>query len=111
MIPSHMLTMNQYCMSVLAPEAIIQILLWRKGKRTTMELLSEDEEKELHKAGDKLRDETDWVRDIMRMYAACRRNIDKAEKKGGDGAAVEEDLQVGTSGTRSRPRRSKGLTR
>ena len=99
--------MNQYCMSVLAPEAIIQILLWRKGKRTTMELLPAGEEMELHKIGDKLRDETDWVRDIMRMYAACQRNIEKAErKKGGD-----EGVQAGSSGTRSRPRKSKGMAR
>ena len=94
-------------MSVLAPEAIIQILLWRKGQRTTMELLPADEEMELHKVGDKLRDETDWVRDIMRMYAACQRNIDKAgRKKGGDReVAGGEGVQVGGGGTRSRPRK------
>lgn len=56
-----------YCVNVLLPEAILQILLWRSGYRTSVELLSEEEEQELHEKGEELRKERDWVYDVMRL--------------------------------------------
>jgi hypothetical protein len=52
---------------VLLPECILQVLLWRGGYRTSIGLLSEEEEENLHKAGTKLIGERDWVRDIVRI--------------------------------------------
>ncbi|KAF8810728.1 Aldedh-domain-containing protein [Phlegmacium glaucopus] len=41
----------EYCLNVLLPEAVRQILLWRSGKCTSIELLSSAEEEELYQEG------------------------------------------------------------
>ncbi|KAF6763803.1 hypothetical protein DFP72DRAFT_873418 [Ephemerocybe angulata] len=56
-----------FCLNILLQEAIRQILLWRKGSRTKAELLSPEEEERLHKEGEKLLNERDWVQDVLRL--------------------------------------------
>ncbi|KAF5373738.1 hypothetical protein D9758_000910 [Tetrapyrgos nigripes] len=79
-----------YCTDVLLPETVIQLLLWRNGKRTSIELLSDEEENALHERGLELARETDWVFDIMRMRAMHEKRLAKAEMK-------QQQLQQSTS--------------
>ncbi|KAF7986594.1 hypothetical protein HWV62_26368 [Athelia sp. TMB] len=88
-----------YCQNVLLPEAVRQILLWRKGVRRSVHLLSDDEEQQLCIAGEKLRNATDWVRDIMRLRESLTRRAQKKAKKHAPPAPGP------ISGTRSRPQR------
>jgi hypothetical protein len=90
----------QYCTNVLHPEAILQLLLWRAGERTSIEVLGADEEKLLHERGEALMAETDWVFDVMRLRSSKVRNLAKNSK------TVEMDI---IGGTRTRPRRGTGL--
>jgi hypothetical protein len=54
-------------LNVLLPELVIQIILWRLGKRTSLALLSPEEEAELHELGAQERRKTDWVFDVRRL--------------------------------------------
>ncbi|KAG9318924.1 hypothetical protein JVU11DRAFT_1036 [Chiua virens] len=89
-----------YCLNVLLPEAIQQLLLWQSGERTSAPLLSPEEEQRLHGVGARKAVETDWVDDVMRLRAASARawGIDLNKKT--------EEKKVGATpgGTRSRPR-------
>ncbi|KAL0946459.1 hypothetical protein HGRIS_012681 [Hohenbuehelia grisea] len=87
-----------YCINVLLPEAIVQILLWRSGDRKSVQLLTDDEEDELHHLGETKRSERDWVFDVMRLRAVEER-LAKKGKKGDDGSSSKATA----SGTRSRP--------
>ncbi|KAJ7461598.1 hypothetical protein FB451DRAFT_486214 [Mycena latifolia] len=69
-----------YCLNVLLPELLIQIFLWRTGKRTAVALQSEEEEKRLHVLGEEEKRRTDWVFDIKRMRAQKEREINKTVK-------------------------------
>ncbi|KAK0196588.1 hypothetical protein F5146DRAFT_1012122 [Armillaria mellea] len=79
----------EYCQNVLLPEAILQILLWKEGARTSVELLSDDEEQRLHKRGEALRRKTDWVFDVIHLRSQATRALkrkagrSKLEKVGG----------------------------
>ncbi|PFH51715.1 hypothetical protein AMATHDRAFT_141912 [Amanita thiersii Skay4041] len=68
-----------YCLNVLLPEAILQILLWRNGLRRAVELLSLDEEERLHDQGIQLLQVTDWVFDVMRLRNSRLRLLAKTE--------------------------------
>jgi hypothetical protein len=92
-----------YCVNILLPEAIQQLLLWRSGERTTATLLSQSEEERLHECGLAKAQETDWVFDLLRLREAQARlwGVDlkakgKEKAKGGDARG----------GTRSRPRKA-----
>lgn len=92
-----------YCVNILLPEAIQQLLLWRSGERTTAALLSQSEEERLHERGSAKAQETDWVFDLLRLREAQARlwGTDlkakgKVENKGGEVKG----------GTRSRPRKT-----
>jgi hypothetical protein len=92
-----------YCVNILLPEAIQQLLLWRSGERTTAALLSQSEEERLHECGSAKAQETDWVFDLLRLREAQARlwGVDlkakgKAKDKGGEAKG----------GTRSRPRKT-----
>lgn len=92
-----------YCVNILLPEAIQQLLLWRSGERTTATLLSHSEEERLHERGSAKAQETDWVFDLLRLREAQARlrGVDlnakgKEKDKGGDAKG----------GTRSRPRKA-----
>ena len=64
---------SQYCMSVLLPEAVLQILLWRSGHRHTPEVLSAEEETRLHDLADQLAEKRYWVHDVIRLKRAVDR--------------------------------------
>ncbi|KDR73692.1 hypothetical protein GALMADRAFT_251490 [Galerina marginata CBS 339.88] len=75
-----------YCANVLLPEAIRQILLWRSGDRTSITLLSPNEEEILAEKGQTLLQEKDWVMDIMRVREAQIRKLKaKQERKAQQG--------------------------
>ncbi|KAF9479266.1 hypothetical protein BDN70DRAFT_993562 [Pholiota conissans] len=56
-----------YCLNILLPEVIRQVLLWRTGARTSIALLSEEQEQKLYEQGEDLLQERDWVMDVMRL--------------------------------------------
>ncbi|KAJ3977074.1 hypothetical protein EV361DRAFT_148361 [Lentinula raphanica] len=66
-----------YCLNVLLPEAVLQLLLWRNGHRTSIELLSDVEEAQLHEKAEKLAQETDWVFDVVRLREMKARQAKK----------------------------------
>ncbi|KIK57727.1 hypothetical protein GYMLUDRAFT_45897 [Collybiopsis luxurians FD-317 M1] len=90
-----------YCLNVLLPEAVFQLLLWRNGHRTSIELLSEAEEVELHEKAEKLAEETDWVFDIVRLRETKIRQMKRAEVKMASAGTTR-------GGMSSRPRRLSG---
>ncbi|KAI0647452.1 hypothetical protein C8Q79DRAFT_628337 [Trametes meyenii] len=64
-----------YCNNVLLQEAILQLLLWRTGKRKTLGLLSPDEEQRLHDLALEEGAKTNWVHDIIRIRQAVERTM------------------------------------
>ncbi|KAH7914017.1 hypothetical protein BJ138DRAFT_1144736 [Hygrophoropsis aurantiaca] len=97
-----------YCLSVLLPESVQQILLWRSEDRASMELLSAEEEQALYDLGSQKRNETDWVFDLMRLREAQQRILLTKQSKNMSSAvkAPAAPNTPTTGGTRSRPRRS-----
>uniref|UniRef100_A0A8H8CNF1 PWWP domain-containing protein n=1 Tax=Psilocybe cubensis TaxID=181762 RepID=A0A8H8CNF1_PSICU len=61
------LSQIEYCSTILVPESVRQILLWRSGDRTQMGLLGSEEEQVLYDKGTKLLSERDWVFDVKRL--------------------------------------------
>lgn len=94
----------QYVLQVLQPEAIIQLILWRDGKRTSLELLSPEEEERLHTIGVQLSLERDWVKDIQQWRDTKVRNIQKHQGKGKSVAVPT--TPAAKRGTRSRPQKA-----
>lgn len=92
----------QYCLAVLLPEAVLQLLLLRNGYRASIELLSDFEEAELHAKAEELAQETDWVFDIMRLRET---RISHLSKKASN--SKQNDTSAGISVRQSsRPRRT-----
>ncbi|KAI6162568.1 hypothetical protein EDD17DRAFT_1576081 [Pisolithus thermaeus] len=91
-----------YCLNILLPEAIKQLLLWKSGERTSAALLSDEEEQRLHDRAMKKASETDWVDDVIRLREAQARqwgiDLDKAPQ--------EPEKKIVPGGTRTRPRRA-----
>ncbi|KAJ6501994.1 hypothetical protein C8R45DRAFT_861671 [Mycena sanguinolenta] len=81
-----------YCMHVLLPELLLQISVWRTGKRTSVDLLSTQDEADLHALGKAELQKRDWVFDVKRM-----REMKEAELR-------KREVVVG--GTASRPKRA-----
>ncbi|KAH0826963.1 hypothetical protein J3R83DRAFT_4622 [Lanmaoa asiatica] len=90
-----------YCLNILLPESIQQLLLWRSGERTSSALLPPEEEQRLHEVAARKAAQTDWVDDVMRLRAAQARlwGVDPNKK------AHDKRAEVVQGGTRSRPRR------
>ncbi|KAI6008077.1 hypothetical protein EDC04DRAFT_2777499 [Pisolithus marmoratus] len=91
-----------YCLNILLPEAIKQLLLWKSGERTSAALLSDEEEQRLHDCAVKKASETDWVDDVMRLREAQARLWDVDLNK----AHQEPEKKIVAGGTRTRPRRA-----
>ncbi|KAF8447381.1 hypothetical protein L210DRAFT_3641335 [Boletus edulis BED1] len=91
-----------YCLNILLPECVQQLILWRSGERTSSTLLSPEEEQRLHDVGARKAAETDWVDDVMRLREAQARlrGIDLNKM------AEESKAEVMHGGTRTRPRRA-----
>ncbi|KAG2150708.1 uncharacterized protein EDB93DRAFT_1083972, partial [Suillus bovinus] len=92
-----------YCVNILLPEAIQQLLLWRSGERTTAALLSHSEEERLHERGSAKAQETDWVFDLLRLREAQAR-LWGVDLKGKD--KTKNKVGEARGGTRSRPRKT-----
>ncbi|KAL4068125.1 hypothetical protein J3A83DRAFT_4096706 [Scleroderma citrinum] len=88
-----------YCLNVLLPEAVQQLLLWRSGERVNVTLLSDAEEQRLHDIAVKKASETDWVDDVMRLREAQARLWGVDLNK-----AAHEEKKIVPGGTRTRPR-------
>lgn len=90
-----------YCLNILLPEAVQQLLLWRSGDRVRAALLSDEEEQWLHALAIKKASETDWVDDVMRLREAQARlwGIDLNK-------VTQEEKKIVPGGTRTRPRRA-----
>ncbi|KAF7363953.1 hypothetical protein MSAN_01053600 [Mycena sanguinolenta] len=85
-----------YCMNVLLPELLIQISVWRTGKRTSVELLSQEEEADLHALGEAELRKRDWVFDVKRMRGEEGGGVEETRGGGGgDGVAAEESVEAG----------------
>ncbi|KAI5900615.1 uncharacterized protein SCHCODRAFT_02608360 [Schizophyllum commune H4-8] len=55
----------EYCMNILLPAAVQQLLIWRSGDRRSTALLSPEEEARLYKLGVEKSKEQDWVVSIL----------------------------------------------
>ncbi|KAF5377048.1 hypothetical protein D9757_007700 [Collybiopsis confluens] len=101
-----------YCLNVLLPEAVLQLLLWRNRHRTSVELLSDTAEADLHATAERLARETDWVFDVVRLREVKVRQMNS--KKGQQaglkmaGPSGHNGNGRGAGGRSSRPRRSFG---
>ncbi|KAJ7685637.1 hypothetical protein DFH06DRAFT_969699 [Mycena polygramma] len=90
---------HDYCLNVLLPELLIQINAWRAGKRTSMALLSDDEEETIHQFGVEELHQTDWVFDVKRLRA--RKETELKNK-----AMKETELRNKEMGTKRHSTRS-----
>ncbi|RDX56347.1 hypothetical protein OH76DRAFT_1368922 [Lentinus brumalis] len=89
-----------YCNNVLLQEAILQILLWRTGKRKDLGLLSPEEEQHLHDIAMQEGEKTNWVHDIIRMRQAMEKTMLPSSKSKSKGKATGA-----ARGSRTRTRR------
>ncbi|KAG6370065.1 hypothetical protein JVT61DRAFT_12467 [Boletus reticuloceps] len=92
-----------YCLNILLPECVQQLILWRSGERTSSTLLCPEEEQRLHDVGARKAAETDWVDDVMRLREA------QARLRGIDLNKMAEERKADSvmhGGTRTRPRRA-----
>ena len=89
---------GQYCTSVLLPEAVLQLLLWRGGYRESPELLPPEEEARLYEIALEKADATDWVHDIIRM----KRSVDRKTLLSDTPQPSDADAQRGRRSARRR---------
>ncbi|KAI0693328.1 hypothetical protein BC835DRAFT_1082750 [Cytidiella melzeri] len=70
---AHLSDLDQitYCTSVLLPEAILQILLWRNGDRQSVQLLAPAEEERLHRIAEGHANSAFWVHEILNLKHAA----------------------------------------
>ena len=95
-------TSVQYCNNVLLQEAIFQMLLWRTGQRTSLGLLSPEEERRLHAIGVKESEKSNWVHDVIRLRQAAEKRMLPSAKPKVEGKAKAKS---GNASTRARTRR------
>ncbi|EJD02178.1 uncharacterized protein FOMMEDRAFT_147243 [Fomitiporia mediterranea MF3/22] len=88
-----------FCTDVLLKEAIIQLLLWRVGKRQVPEPLSDAEEILLHEIGSNLASEFD----IAHTVRALRMRKEKSLQAKKMSSSSKQGISIG--GTRTRPRK------
>ncbi|KAL5532850.1 hypothetical protein ACEPAF_4624 [Sanghuangporus sanghuang] len=85
-----------FCTDVLLKEAVIQLLLWRAGKRRSIDLLSETEELLLHESGSNLAGEFDIAHTVQDL---------RAKKEKFLSTRLQSKQPIPAGGTRSRPKR------
>ncbi|KAL5529516.1 hypothetical protein ACEPAG_5501 [Sanghuangporus baumii] len=85
-----------FCTDVLLKEAVIQLLLWRAGKRRSIDLLSETEELLLHESGSNLAGEFDIAHTVQDL---------RAKKEKFLSARLQSKQPIPAGGTRSRPKK------
>ncbi|KAG5338800.1 hypothetical protein C0989_006184 [Termitomyces sp. Mn162] len=85
-----------------------EILLWRTGERTSLDLLGDVEEASLHAKGLELLRASDWVNDVMRLRMATVGQLGKSKRNNSSkGHAKDDDGEILYSIT-GRPRRGAG---
>lgn len=89
-------------MLVLQHEALLQLLLWRHGKRRSVELLDPAEEERLHELAIEDAEETDMVKTVRHIRELGRRTRGLGPERSSGAAAVESQPRV-LSRTRSKP--------
>ena len=95
--------MEQYCTNIIVPEAILQILLWRSGDRTSTSVCSAEEEERMHHIGAVLvQQSSDWIGDLLRQRDVLGgRGRLKADSRGN---AKLKHASTVDGGTRLRPK-------
>ena len=86
----------QYCADVLLQEALIQILLWRTGRRTSLALGSDKEETELREIGEAIAHDKGIVASVMGLRDLAGSKLRRQKE------ALEENKEL-IGGTASRP--------
>lgn len=95
--------MGQYCTNILVPEAILQILLWRNGNRSSIAVCSVEEEERLHCIGSALvQQSSDWIGDLIRQRDVLGGGGRLKVDKGGNEKLKSASTVDG--GTRLRPK-------
>ncbi|KAK1234375.1 hypothetical protein PQX77_002413 [Marasmius sp. AFHP31] len=87
-----------YSSTILLPIVIRQVLLWRAGDRVApeqLQLLSDEEEWELHRKGEELVKEIDWVFDVRRLRDAVEKRIKREEGDKGEGERAKRARRRG----------------
>ncbi|KAL5490010.1 hypothetical protein ACEPAI_4843 [Sanghuangporus weigelae] len=84
-----------FCTDVLLKEAVIQLLLWRTGKRRSIDLLSETEELLLHESGSNLASEFDIAHTVQDLRAKKEKSLS---------VRLQSKQPIPAGGTRSRPK-------
>lgn len=96
--------MGQYCTNILVPEAILQILLWRNGDRSSATVCSVEEEERLHRVGSVLvQQSSDWIGDLLRQRDVLGGREMLKVDKGGNGRPLKPASTI-DGGTRLRPK-------
>ncbi|KAL5511350.1 hypothetical protein ACEPAH_4566 [Sanghuangporus vaninii] len=85
-----------FCTDVLLKEAVIQLLLWRAGRRRSIDLLSETEELLLHESGSNLAGEFDIAHTVQDL---------RAKKEKFLSTRLQSKQPIHAGGTRSRPKK------
>lgn len=85
------------------PEAVLQILLWRSGNRTSKAVCSVEEEERLHHIGSVLvQQSSDWIGDLLRQRDVLGGKERSKTVKGGNVGLKHASTVDG--GTRLRPK-------
>ncbi|KAL0067105.1 hypothetical protein AAF712_005892 [Marasmius tenuissimus] len=87
-----------YSSTILLPIVIRQVLLWRAGDRVApgqLQVLSDEEEWELHKKGEELAKEVDWVFDVRRLRDAVEKRIRREGSDKGEGERAKRARRRG----------------
>ena len=96
--------MVQYCTNILVPEAILQILLWRSGNRSSMTVFTAEEEGRLHHIGSVLiQQSSDWIGDLLRQRDVLG-GKGRLKVRNREGGRLKQTSAVDGGGTRSRPK-------
>ncbi|KAH9917457.1 uncharacterized protein B0H18DRAFT_1034780 [Fomitopsis serialis] len=91
-----------YCQNILLHEAVLQLLLWRSGERSSVGLLIEEEERRLHDIAFEKANESDWVHEIIRLKQAAEGKLLPWANKDKDKASAASPESFGGTRTRSK---------
>ncbi|CAK5277492.1 unnamed protein product [Mycena citricolor] len=78
-----------YCLDVLLPQALVQIILWRNGRRQSLALLSAQEEQQLYNEGREELDTSDWVLTVKHLRQVKEKKLLKDSEKKSKGQVVK----------------------
>ncbi|KAA1469248.1 hypothetical protein DENSPDRAFT_927988 [Dentipellis sp. KUC8613] len=96
--------------AVLLHETILQVLLWRFGKRNSLQLFESEEEERLRRVAVELSEERDWVPTVMNLRRVKVKMLEAKKALNSHGTprapgSSQAQAPASTGGTRSRPRK------